>query len=123
MIAFIILAPLLVLVVAYFLTRPGGMRGTIMAYRVGSFVAKRLWTEIEGCGAEVANMDVRIGVGNSWFSIDPSDEEHQVILGLVAENICREFRQDKLEGSALLGRGRTEFRFKSRHPMFFEGGA
>tara|TARA_B100000131_G_C17591264_1_gene399293 strand:+ start:134 stop:505 length:372 start_codon:yes stop_codon:yes gene_type:complete len=120
---FIILASLLVLVIAYFLIRPGGIRGTIMAYRVGTFIAKRLYTEMESCGGEVSNMDIRIGVGNAWFSIDPGDEEHRVILELVAKNVCREFRQDQLEGSAILGRTQTEFRFKSRYPAYVEGGA
>ncbi len=120
---FIILASLLVLVIAYFLIRPGGIRGTIMAYRVGTFIAKRLYTEMESCGGEVSNMDIRIGVGNAWFSIDPGDEEHRVILELVAKNVCREFRQDRLEGSAILGRTQTEFRFRSRYPAYVEGGA
>tara|TARA_B100001250_G_scaffold400097_1_gene410225 strand:- start:1087 stop:1458 length:372 start_codon:yes stop_codon:yes gene_type:complete len=119
---FIILASLLVLVIAYFLNRPGGIRGTIMAYRVGSFLAKRLYTEIESCGGEVASMDINIGVGNAWFSIDPGDEEHRVILELIAKNVCREFRQDRLEGSAILGHTKTEFRFRSRGSACFGGG-
>ena len=94
-----------------------------MAYRVGYHVSQKLWSEIEGCGANVTNLDVRIGIGNAWFSIDPESDEHRVIIELIAGNICKEFIQDNLVGSVTMSTNQTEFRFRNKFPMCLEGGA
>ena len=118
-----ITASLVLLLIAYFVTRPGGVRGVIMAYRVGYYVSQRLWSEIEQCGANVTKMDVQIPISNRWFSIDPRDEEDQLIVNLVANNVCREFKQDNLLGSVMFSEEKTTFRFRSKSSLDLEGGA
>lgn len=94
----------------YMSTKPGGLIGTIMMYRVSFYVVNQVRTNAQSMRYEAFPV-LEVPVSNKRFWVNQADETHRLLLEVLAEELAKSF--GFAQGGVRLLPGNTVFCF---HP-------